>query len=250
MSNHATAATIAPTDSGRGSPVSVRASRSPARPRWRRPNLTWLIAWRIFVHDGVRLAVTVAGIGFSTVLMGMQLGILLNFIHTTSMIVDHAGTDLWVIAHGVKAVDLATPLEERRRFQALAVEGVAKAEPLLMQFGFWKREDGVRENVIVVGVDRDATMGMPWTAMTGRSVSDALAIPDGVIIDRLYADRLQVHDLDQRAEIDNHRACVPAFTEGIRPRKVCAPTRPPTALQPFSPLRKACRIVSIPLGVS
>jgi putative ABC transport system permease protein len=52
-----------------------------------------------------------------------------TFRTAASTIVDHAGTDLWVAAHGVRTVDLATPLEGRRRFQSLDVDGVDIAEP-------------------------------------------------------------------------------------------------------------------------
>ena len=184
-------------------------------PRWH-SGLTLLIAWRNLVHDRVRLAVTLVGIAFSTILMGLQLGMLLNFMHTTSTIVDHAGADLWVAAHGVRSVDLATPLEERRRFQTLAVDGVGIAEPYLLQFGFWKRADGVRETVIIVGVDPHAEMGLPWAMLPGQSIHDALSIPDGVIIDRLYAAKLGVETPGQLVEINDHRARVTGFTDGIR----------------------------------
>lgn len=179
-------------------------------------DLTLLIAWRNLVHDRVRLAVTLIGIAFSTILMGLQLGMLLNFMHTTSTIVDHAGADLWVAAHGVRSVDLATPLEQRRRFQSLDIDGVSIAEPYLLQFAFWKKADGIRETVIIVGVDPHAEMGMPWAMLPGRSIHDALSMPNGVIIDRLYAEKLGVTSLDQLVEIDDHRARVTGFTDGIR----------------------------------
>jgi putative ABC transport system permease protein len=193
----------------------ARLERQRARARWR-SGLTLLIAWRNLVHDRVRFAVTLIGIAFSTILMGIQLGMLLNFMHTTSTLVDHAGADVWIAAHGVRAVDLATPIEERRRFQALEVDGVAAAEPYLVQFLFWKRGDGVRETVIVVGVEPDAEMGVPWSMMPGRGVHNALSVPDGVIIDRLYAGKLGVSAVDQVFEINDHRVRVTGFTEGIR----------------------------------
>jgi putative ABC transport system permease protein len=179
-------------------------------------DLTLLIAWRNLVHDGVRLTVTLIGIAFSTILIGLQLGMLLNFMHTTSTIVDHAHADLWVAAHGVRTVDLATPLEKRRRFQSLDVDGVSIAEPYLLQFAFWKKADGIRETVIIVGVDPHAEMGLPWAMLPDRSIHDALSAPDGVIIDRLYAEKLGVDSLDQLVEINDHRARVTGFTDGIR----------------------------------
>ena len=168
------------------------------------------------MRDRVRFAVTLTGIAFSTLLMGIQLGMLLNFMHTTSILVDHAGADLWITAHGVRTVDLATPLEERRRFQALKADGVEAAEPYLLGFGFWKRVDGVRETVLLIGINPDATMGKPWDLLDGVNVREALQSPDGVIVDRLYAEKLSVGSVGQLFEINDHRVRVAGFTSGIR----------------------------------
>jgi putative ABC transport system permease protein len=184
-------------------------------PAWQ-PRLTYLIAWRNLVHDRMRFAVTLVGIAFSTLLMGIQLGMLLNFMHTTSILVDHAGADLWITAHGVRTVDLATPLEERRRFQALKVDGVAAAEPYLLGFGFWKRTDGVRETVLLVGINPDATMGKPWDLLNDADARDLLLSPDGAIVDRLYAEKLSVDSVGQLFEINDHRVRIAGFTSGIR----------------------------------
>jgi putative ABC transport system permease protein len=148
--------------------------------------------------------------------MGIQLGMLVNFTHTTATVVDHSGADLWIAAHGVKTVDLATPLEERRRFQALATEGVAVAEPYLLGFGFWKKPDGVRETVIIIGTEPDARMGRPWGLLEGVDAHEALLTPDGVIIDKLYARKLGVNHVGQTFEINDRRVRVVGFTQGIR----------------------------------
>jgi putative ABC transport system permease protein len=180
------------------------------------PRLTYLIAWRNLVHDRMRFAVTLTGIAFSTLLMGIQLGMLLNFMHTTSILVDHAGADLWITAHGVRTVDLATPIEERRRFQALKVAGVAAAEPYLLGFGFWKRTDGVRETVLMIGINPDATMGKPWNLPEEADAREMMLSPDGAIVDRLYAEKLSVGGVGELFEINDHRVRVAGFTSGIR----------------------------------
>jgi putative ABC transport system permease protein len=178
--------------------------------------MTFLIAWRNLVHDRIRFAITIVGIAFSTLLMGVQLGMLLNFVHTVSIIVDNAGADLWITAKGVPTVDLATPLEERRRVQALSVPGVASAESYMLHFAFLKRRDGVRQIVIAVGTEPNAEMGQPFSIVEGASAKDALTTPDGVIVDRLYMGKLGVAALGDSFEIEDRRFRVVGFTEGIR----------------------------------
>ncbi len=123
----------------------------------------------------------ITGIAFSTQRMGIKLGMLLNFMHTTSILAGHAGADLWITAHGVRTVDLATPLEERRRFQALKSDGMETAEPYLLGFGYWKRADGVRETVIVIGINPDATMGNPWNLLDGVNAREMLPSPGNAV---------------------------------------------------------------------
>ncbi|MBM3556855.1 MAG: FtsX-like permease family protein [Alphaproteobacteria bacterium] len=181
-----------------------------------RLGMTLLIAWRNLAHDRVRFFVTQVGIVFSVVLMGMQLGLLLSFVRTTASLVDHAGADIWITAAGAKTVDIATPIQERWRWQAQAVPGVAKAEAISVDFAIWKRPDGVRESVILVGIAGDATMAHPWLMTGAATVEDALAVPDGVIVDRLYAKKLGVSEVGEVVEINDQRARVVAFTSGIR----------------------------------
>src|SRR5262249_5789881 len=50
----------------------------------------------------------------------------------------------------------------------------------------------------------------------GRSVHDTLSSPDGVVIDRIYAQKFGISAVDQLVEINDHRARVTGFTDGIR----------------------------------
>lgn len=178
--------------------------------------MTATIAWRNLAHDPVRLIATVIGIVFSVLLMGMQMGLLVYFIHTTAVLVDHAKADIWAIAPGVNTVDLSTPSHARWRYHALAVPGVDRAGSYIVDFGSWKRGNGTRENVILVGVDPDATMGQPWAMTDGISAAEALATPDGVIVDRMYADKLGVSRIGEMFEINDRRVRISGFTYGIR----------------------------------
>lgn len=175
---------------------------------------TSLLAWRNLSHDRARFVVTLVGVLFAVLLMGVELGLLLGFARTTSGLVDHTSADLWITPAGTTNVDIAGRLDERRRFEALAVPGVASVDMLMMQFAFWRKPDGGTESVSVVGFNLASGQGRPWNLVEGRL--EDLQQDDAVIIDTLYAGKLGVTALGQTVEINNRRARVVGFTAGIR----------------------------------
>ncbi|MCQ4165620.1 ABC transporter permease [Tahibacter harae] len=175
---------------------------------------TSLLAWRNLSHDRARFVVTLVGVLFAVLLMGVELGLLLGFARTTSGMVDHTQADLWITPAGTTNVDIAGRLDERRRFEALAVPGVAAVDALMLQFAFWRKPDGGTESVSMIGYNLASGQGRPWNLVQGR-VED-LQQDDAVIIDTLYAAKLGVAALGQTVEINNQRARVVGFTEGIR----------------------------------
>ncbi|MCB1567263.1 MAG: ABC transporter permease [Xanthomonadales bacterium] len=175
---------------------------------------TALLAWRNLAHDRTRLVATLVGIAFSVVLMGAQLGLLIGFSQTASTLVDHIDADLWVIPLGTTNADIAGRMPERRRFEALSVPGVASINELMVQFAFWRKPDGGRESVIITGFSMASGRGAPWAMVEGE-VSD-LQVADGIIIDRLYMKKLGVTAIGQEIDINNRRARVVGFTQGIR----------------------------------
>lgn len=177
-------------------------------------SMTSLIAWRNLAHDRVRLIVTLVGIVFSVVLMGMQAGLLLGFSRATTGLIDFAKADLWMVPKGTLDVDLGTPLDERRRFQALAIPGIRRAEPYLINFARWKKPNGGTESIQLVGTPVDSELAGPWNLEQGRL--EDLAIPDAVIVDHLYAKKLGVSRVGDTVEINQRRAKVVGFTRGIR----------------------------------
>ena len=175
---------------------------------------TSLLAWRNLSHDRARFVVTLVGVLFAVLLMGVELGLLLGFARTTSGMVDHTQADLWVTPAGTTNVDIAGRLDERRRFEALAVPGVAAVDALMLQFAFWRKPDGGTESVSMIGFNLASGQGRPWNLVQGR-IED-LQQDDAVIIDTLYAEKLGIVALGQTVEINNQRARVVGFTRGIR----------------------------------
>lgn len=175
---------------------------------------TTLLAWRNLSHDRARFVVTLVGVLFAVLLMSVELGLLLGFARTTSGLVDHTQADLWITPAGTTNVDIAGRLDERRRFEALAVPGVAQVDMLMAQFAFWRKPDGGTESVSMIGFNLASGQGKPWNLVEGQLTD--LQQDDAVIIDRLYAAKLGVTALGQTVEINNRRARVVGFTAGIR----------------------------------
>jgi len=175
---------------------------------------TGLLAWRNLVHDRSRFLVTLTGIVFSVVLMGVQLGLLIGFSKTTSGIIDATDADIWLTPKGTSNVDIAGRQATRWRQQALALPEIASADHYLMQFSLWRKPTGGSEGVMVVGFNLGTGRGGPWKLGEGNMAD--LQQESAVIIDRLYADKLDVKHIGETVEINNRRARVVGFTHGIR----------------------------------
>ncbi len=178
------------------------------------PRMSTVLAVRNMVHDRVRLVVTLIGIVFAVVLIGVQLGLFIGFARTTSSLIDHAGADLWIMAPGTRNIDQSAAISERKLFQALAVPGIQEAAKLITEFTLFKRPDGGNETVIVVGFDPAQGLGAPWQVAEGDVKN--LAYAGTVMIDELYREKLGVTRIGQIVEIGGRRAQVVGFTRGIR----------------------------------
>ena len=184
------------------------------RPSLTAPGLATVLAWRNLTRERVRFAVTLVGVVFAVVLMAIQTGLLYGFATTASSLIDRAGADIWIAAHGVRNVDQTVAIDQSYRFRAMDVDGVASAEKYVVGYGDWRRPDGGSESVIMVGFDLATGTGGPWQVVAG-SIGD-LREPDAVMIDELYRDTLGITELGQTVEIGGRRARVVGFTRGIR----------------------------------
>ena len=178
--------------------------------------MTTHLAWKNLVHDRVRLAVTLTGIAFSLVLMLVQFGLFLGFLETSGNIVERSGADLWITAPGIPHVNAGAPIPERRRFQALAVPGVERADKFILQFNPWKLPSGAWENVQVAGFDPVGGMGGPWQIASGGR--EELRASDTVMVDDLYRQKLGIpaRPADAQFELNGRRARIAGTTRGIR----------------------------------
>src|SRR5262245_28433328 len=157
------------------------------------------LAFRNLFHDRLRMIATVIGIVFSIVLVTVQMGLYVSFERMVTVMIDRARGDLWIVPRGTKCFEDPSLLDERERFRALSIAGVADAIPIVIGFAQWRTPTGGNTPVFMIGSEpRDDSL-MPWNVVAGDPGS--LSIPGAVAIDRSYFDRLETTRVGDTAEI-------------------------------------------------
>lgn len=172
------------------------------------------LAIRNLLHDKVRFGVTLTGIVFSVVLTAVQLGLFSGFVKATADLVDYSHADLWVMTRDVPNLENSVPFSERKAFAIRAIPGVTRVEKSIVAFGFWKLPSGANESCLLIGFNPNSAIGAPWQMVEGNAAD--LLLPDTVVIDQLYKEKLGVTHIGQVVEIRGHRARIVGFTRGIR----------------------------------
>ena len=177
--------------------------------------LVLTLAFRNLFHDRVRLVATVVGIVFSIILVTVQLGVFLSFERMITTMIDHAQADFWIVPSETKSFEKSSFLTGSERLQALSINGVTAAVPVIVGYASWRKPNGGASTpVLVVGTPETSVGLQPWNVIEG-SLRD-LSMPDGVAIDRSYFEQLGIAQIGEHAEINNHKARVVAVTKGIR----------------------------------
>jgi putative ABC transport system permease protein len=172
------------------------------------------LAFRNLFQDPLRLIATVVGIGFSMVLVTIQMGLYVSFDRMVTVMIDHASADLWIVPRGSKSFEDPSLLDEQERFRALSTSGVQEAVPLVVGFARWRAPSGATSPIFIVGADRREHGLQPWNLVEGDL--ESLAIPGAVAIDQSYFDRLETSRIGEGAEINDRRVEVLETTHGIR----------------------------------
>src|SRR5579872_2078595 len=177
-------------------------------------SLVFTLASRNLFQDRLRFIASLVGIVLSVVLVMVQMGLYFGFGRMVTTMIDHASTDLWIVARGAKCFEDLSLVNMSRRARLLAVDGVSDAVPVIVGFSAWIMPDGVMTPVFLVGSDVTTGALPPWNIVAGNAQS--LTKPGTVAIDRGYYDRLGVDEVGATAEIRGMPITVGAVTDGIR----------------------------------
>jgi putative ABC transport system permease protein len=126
------------------------------------------IAIKNLLHDKMRFAIAVTGVGFSVILIAAQTGVFLGFMENSALIIDRTNADIWITSKNSKNFDFSQPFPERKLNQVLRVQGVASGEKLIFGWGLIRTPDGGSEQVEIVGFNPDTGIGGPWVMREGK----------------------------------------------------------------------------------
>jgi putative ABC transport system permease protein len=177
-------------------------------------SLVLTLASRNLFQDRLRFIASLVGIVLSVVLVMVQMGLYFGFGRMVTTMIDHASTDLWVVASGAKCFEDLSILNMSKRNTLLATDGVAEVIPVIVGFSAWLLPDGTMTPVFVVGSDVAAGGLPPWNVVAGSAQS--ISAPGVVAVDRTYRERLGVSEVGAAAEIRGLPVTVGAVTDGIR----------------------------------
>ena len=106
---------------------------SPLRKAFRRTPLAWLQV----SHNPVKLAIGLAGVSFSNLLMFFQLGLLDSIYNSQRKPIERLQADLVMVSAGYSNMGSLQVFDRSRLYQALGVEGVDGVSPLHISRATW-----------------------------------------------------------------------------------------------------------------
>ena len=197
------------------------AARSFAQPIRARPGFfsRWAVmggmAIKMMFHDRLKLAGTLFGVVFAVVLGNFQVGTFMALLSKNRMFVENAQVDIWIAPPGTRQFQAGRPLNDSQLNRARATEGVAWADPLVLQTAQVQLPNGGSEPVSLVGAAAPRFAGGPWNLIKGET--SALLQPDAVIFEDAEREKLGGLNVGSVRELAGHKVQAVGFTWGLLP---------------------------------
>ncbi|MGB3693743.1 MAG: FtsX-like permease family protein [Spirulinaceae cyanobacterium] len=157
------------------------------------------IARKNLLEDKLRFLVAQAGIMFAVSLVTIQTGILNGFTRSTALLIDQSQADIWVTSQKMVQLELTEALLLRQMTQARKVEGVAKAEAVMMGGTRWDTAKGELTPLRVFGFDPAGELFVP--GIISKKDVAALQKPYTVIVDETNLSALNIKGTGAKATI-------------------------------------------------
>lgn len=197
-------------------PLDVEARlRAANQGRARRAWAITALGVRMMLHDKSKFVGTVLGVIFAVVLANQQLGILFGLLDKNTMLIDHAGADLWIVPPNTTAAQAGQRLSTQLLYQARATPGVAHAAPLVVIGSSVSKPGGGSEAITLIGVELESHLGGPWNVVAGDV--GALRMPDTLLFEDSQRAKFGGLNIGSVREVNGYRVRVGGFVWGLQP---------------------------------
>lgn len=179
------------------------------------------VALKMLLGDSAKYLALVFGVAFATLLMSQQVSIFIGLMtRTASQVLDVREADVWVMDPRVRYVDEVEPLPDAALGRVRSVEGVEWAAPLYKGLAILRTQDGLINQVSLVGVDDETLVGAPRDWMAGDL--EALRKPGGIVFDRegaalIWPEGNVLDRVGTEAEINDRRVVVSGIANASAP---------------------------------
>jgi len=167
------------------------------------------IARKNLFEDIPRFLVAQAGIMFAVSLVTIQVGILNGFTRSTGLLIDQSSADLWVASEDMVHLEVTSPLPLEQLVKVRSVEGVQRAEALMIRAALWRAADRTIAPIRLYGFDPNGQLFANWKLTQGNIT--ALNTPYTMVIDKAQLSALNLKQVGDGGSIGS----LPAKVVGL-----------------------------------
>lgn len=173
-----------------------------------------ITAFKMLFYDRSTTAGSILGVVAIVFLVGQQLAVLFGLFTYMSVLVDHAGADIWVCSRNAENINSTDSIPDYYLDRISGISSIRWAEPLIFGGGSFRRADGKYNGVQVVGLRPPRMAGGPWKFARGSI--DNLFEYDAVSVEQTDLDTLGYPEYGKYYEINGIKVKVNAITKKIK----------------------------------
>lgn len=148
---------------------------------------------------------------FAVSLVTIQIGILDGFTRSTGLLIDQSSADLWVASQDMVHLEVTSPLSLEQMIKARSVDGVQRAEALMIRAALWRSADRRLAPVRLYGFDPGGQLFANWKVAQGEL--NALTTPYTMVIDKAQLNAINLKQVGDTGSIGSLPATLVGLVE-------------------------------------
>jgi len=159
------------------------------------------IARKNLLEDIPRFLVAQVGILFAVSLVTIQTGLQSGFTQSTSKLIEQSNADLWLADKTVEHIGLSLPLRYELLAKVQKVQGVEKAEAILLRTTIWQSKSPVKvAAVTLVAAEPNGLLFSPLQTVSGSFAK--LEEKGSLVVDRASLANLSLENLGDAGKLN------------------------------------------------